>query len=131
MAGVKISKLKPYDEIFHDESFKDKIEDMIIPVSLGQKTLSIRVKELLNILNSIDDDQNEALAEHYQLILNNTELINQMTEQIYQRISELQAEAEQTHEQMKEEQKEVDTAQDERMGHIEDSIQLWEIYGSE
>ena len=50
MAGVKISKLKSYDEVFGDEYFADFINGMIVPVSLGNKTISVKIKELIHYM---------------------------------------------------------------------------------
>lgn len=119
MAGVKISKLVTFDEVFHDGQFPDYVNEMIIPVSIGNKTLSIKVKELLTILNNNDDTQNERLDAHDRDILNNTELINRIAQQIYEKMDENKAA-----------QEIIDSSQDTHTGEIEEAvINPWEIYG--
>lgn len=141
MAGVKISKLKAFEEILAEEDVEDYIDKMIVPVSLGNKTISVKLSDIIHYVVLLDTEQHAIDEEQNQMILNNTELINQLSDQIIERINELRAEQAEIHEQMKEEQEEiheqmkedqqaVDTAQDERMSDIE-SANLWEIYNSE
>ena len=119
MAGVKISKLLAFDDVYHDSHFPDFVNEMIIPVSLGERTMRVKVKELLTILNNNDDTQNERLDAHDRDILNNTELINRIAEQIYAKIEE-----------NKTEQEAKDSSQDTHIGEIEaEVINPWEIYG--
>lgn len=142
MAGVKISKLKPFEEIFDDANVEDYIDNMIIPVSLGNKTVRIKLSDLIHYVIVVNTDQQETDEEQYQMILNNTELINQLSEQIVEKINEMKAEQAEIHQQMKEEQEaihdemkehqqSIDDAQDERINDISDSITLWEIYGQD
>lgn len=142
MAGIKISKLKPFEEIFDDANVEDYIDNMIVPVSLGNKTIRVKLSDIIHYVVLLDTDQRAIDDAQYQMILNNTELINQLSEQIVQKINEMKAEQEEIHQQMKEEQEaiheemkeeqyEVDTAQDERINDISDSANLWEIYNSE
>lgn len=119
MAGVKISKLDAFNEVYHDHLFPEFVNEMIIPVSLGSRTLRVKVKELLTILNNNDDTQNERLDAHDRDILNNTELINRLVQQIYQKIEE-----------NKTAQEAIDSSQDTHTEEIEDVvINPWEIYG--
>ena len=89
MAGVKISKLKTYDEVFHDEHFEDFVNEMIVPVSLGNKPISVRVKELIRFINNLEDIQNERLDEQKDMILYNNDLINELAEATMQRMNEI------------------------------------------
>ena len=172
MAGVKISNLKSYDEVFGDEYFGDFVNEMIVPVSLGNKTISVKIKELMHYINVNDAAQDVRLNEQQEQIWQNNELINQLatavmeridklkadadaehkdikdtveenekvtalslidlnqiTEEIMLRIHNLKEESDAVHEQMKEQQHEKDASQDERIDSLDDSINLWEIYG--
>ena len=112
--------------MFHDETLIDNIHDMIIPVSIGKKTVSLTVREFLHLLNEVEDDQNARLDEQYALILQNTDLINQLSDSIIERIAQLKEDASAEHQQMIETQQVVDTAQDERLVNIE-TVNPWEI----
>lgn len=97
MAGVKISKLAPYNEVFDEEFFAEFINDMIVPVSLGNKTISVKIKELIHFINDQYESQDERLNEQEALILENKDLINQLTTAIVERIEELKNENDEEH----------------------------------
>ena len=97
MAGVKISKLAPYNEVFDEEFFAEFVNDMIVPVSLGNKTISVKIKELIHFINDQYESQDERLNEQEALILENKDLINQLTTAIVERIEELKNENDEEH----------------------------------
>ena len=92
MAGVKISKLKNYEEVFHDENFDDRVNDMIIPVSLGKRTISVKIQELVRYMNIIDEQQNTRLDEQAELIMQNKDLINQQTGNLLEQLQTFKTE---------------------------------------
>ena len=69
---------------------------MVIPVSLGNKTISLKIKDLtkyINIINGVEfDSQNEKIENQENLILQNKELINTLSESLFERINQLQEE---------------------------------------
>ena len=83
MAGVKISKLLDYNEVFTDQEFSDNIGKIVLPVSLGNKTIKLTTQELLNILNNKDVEQDIKISE-------NTELINALTSQILEKLANME-----------------------------------------
>ena len=68
MAGVKISQLTKYNEAFPDNNFVEDISYMIIPVTFGNKTVSLTLKEFIDLSNI--------------LLINNRELINTLANKI-------------------------------------------------
>lgn len=97
MAGVKISKLVPYNEVFDEDFFAEFVNDMIVPVSLGNKTISVKIKELIQFINKEYEHQTERINEQEALILENKDLINQLTSAIVERIEELKTENDEEH----------------------------------
>lgn len=130
MAGVKISKMNKYEQMFDGTNLPEDITNMILPISFGNQTISITVGTLIHLMQQQDDDQDIKIDANTQLILQNTELINSLSDEIYQRIQQLQEEAEAKHQQMIDDQNVIDTEQNERIGDIE-ATNLWEIYGTE
>ena len=128
--GVKISKMDKYEQMFDGTNLPEDITNMILPISFGNQTISITVGTLIHLMQQQDDDQDIKIDANTQLILQNTELINSLSDEIYQRIQQLQEEAEAKHQQMIDDQNVIDTEQNERIGDIE-ATNLWEIYGTE
>lgn len=134
MAGVKISKMSKYEQMFDGTNLPEDVQNMLLPISFGNQTISITIRTLIQLMKQEeidkDDLQDELINANKELILQNTELINSLSDEIYQRIQQLQEEAEAKHQQMIDDQNVVDTAQDERIGDLE-TTNLWEIYGTE
>ena len=130
MAGVKISKMNKYEQMFDGQTLPEDIKNMILPISFGNQTISITVGTLIHLMQEKDDDEDIKIDNNTQLILQNTELINSLSDEIYQRIQQLQEEAEEKHQQMIDDQNIIDTEQNERIGDIE-TTNLWEIYGKD
>ena len=104
MAGVKISKLSRYEDIFHDHSIEEFLDDIIVPVTLGNKTISLKIKELTHYINLVNDNQydiqNEKITNAENSIIENKELINQLTGEILERINEIVSTSSQEHSQI-------------------------------
>lgn len=130
MAGVKISKMNKYEQMFDGDNLPEDIKNMILPISFGNQTISITIGTLIQLMEKINGDQQGQIDQNAQKILENTELINSLSNEIYQRIQQLQEEAESKHQQIIDNQNIIDTEQNERIGDIE-STNLWEIYSNE
>lgn len=130
MAGVKISKMLKYEELFDGQTLPEDIENMILPISFGNKTISITIGTLIDLMEAINGNQQEQIDENAQKITENTELINTLSEQILEKIGELQENADAEHRRMIESQQIIDSGQDERIEDIENT-NIWEIYGNE
>lgn len=122
MAGVKISKLLKYKDIF-DKNIEEDVDNMLIPVTLGNKTISVTMRDLLQLLDYTNVKQDED-------IMNNTILINQIYNEINNRLDQLQQDYDAIHQKMIDDQNVIDTGQNEEITDIEDLLfDPWEIYG--
>jgi len=130
MAGVKISKMNKYEQMFDGDNLPEDIKNMILPISFGNQTISITIGTLIQLMEKINGDQQGQIDQNAQKILENTELINSLSEQIFQKITELQSNADAKHKEMIDNQNVIDTEQNERINDIE-TVNLWEIYSNE
>ena len=118
MAGVKISKMNKYEQMFDGTNLPEDITNMILPISFGNQTISITVGTLIHLMQQQDDDQDIKIDANTQLILHNTELINSLSDEIYQRIQQLQDVAEAKHQQKIDNQNVKDKEQNKSIGDI-------------
>ena len=113
MAGVKISKLNKFEDVFHDHTIDEFIDSMIVPVTLGNKTISLKIVELTHYINMINDSQNEIqnqkISDAENSIIENKELINQLTGEILEKINEIITTSSEEHNQINARLEEVES----------------------
>lgn len=113
MAGVKISKLSKFEDVFHDHTIDEFIDNIIVPVTLGNKTISLKIADLTHYINIINDTQNEIqnqkISDAENSIIENKELINQLTGEILEKINEIITTSSEEHNQINARLEEVES----------------------
>ena len=113
MAGVKISKLNQFEDVFHDHTIDEFIDNIIVPVTLGNKTISLKIADLTRYINIVNDTQNEIqnqkISDAENSIIENKELINQLTGEILEKINEIITTSSEEHNQINARLEEVES----------------------
>lgn len=110
MAGAKISKLPKYEEVFEGGNLLEEINNMLIPISLGNNTIRLSAKEFAHLI--YEDLYKDVIVSDFQTqIAQNTNSINELEESLNNKIDTLQESSEQMHQQIVNTQKEIDEQQ--------------------
>ena len=110
MAGAKISKLPKYEDVFEGGNLLEEMNNMLIPISLGNNTIRLSAKDFAHLI--YEDLYQDVIVSDFQTqIAQNTNSINELEESLNNKIDNLQESSEQMHQQIVDTQREIDEQQ--------------------